>query len=92
MLFLIIMHYLQMQVPDDVCPGQSVQVVTGSYLNDGIVMTHPLLPIDELSIYADKFIDIVVTGLPIREPCYSDISLFGKDSVFVSGTSQNFSK
>ena len=74
------------------CPGQSVQVVTGSYLNDDIVMKHPLLPIDELTIYEDKFFDTVVTGLPIGEPCYSDISLFSKDSVLVSETSQNFSK
>ena len=92
MLFLITMHHLQLQVPSAVCPGQSVQVVTGSFLNDDIVTIHPLLPIDELEIYDDKFIDIEVTGLPVGEPCYSSISLFSKDSVFVSGTSLNFSK
>ena len=74
------------------CPGQSVQVVTGSYLNDDFAMTHPPVPIDQLTVYEDNFIDIVVTGLPKGEPCYSDISLFSKDSVFVDGTSQNFSK
>ena len=74
------------------CPGQSVQVVTGSYLNDSIVTKHPLLPIDELEIYNDNFIEIVVAGLPVGEPCYSNMSLFSKDSVFVSGTSLNFSK
>ena len=69
-----------------------MQVVTGSYLNDDLVTKHSLLSIDELGIYDDKFIDIPVTGLPIGEPCYSNISLFSKDGVFVSETSQNFSE
>ena len=86
------MHYLQLQVPSAFCPGQSVQVVTGSFLNDDIVTKHPLLPIDGLEIDDDKFIDIEVTGLPVGEPYYSNISLFGKDNVLVSGTSLNFSK
>ena len=92
MLFLLTMHHLQLQVLDAVCPGQSVQVVTGSFLNDDIVTIHPLLPIDELAIDNDKFIDIEVTGLPAGKPCYSNMSLISKDSVFVSGTSLKFSK
>ena len=63
---LMTMHYLQLQVPSVVCPGQSVQVVTGSYLNDSIVTKHPLLPIDELEIYNDNFIEIVVAGVACR--------------------------
>ena len=73
------------------CPGQSVQVVTASYLKDDILAKR-LLPISELEIYDDKFIEIEVTGLPVGELCYSNMSLFSKDSVFVSGTSLNFSK
>ena len=73
------------------CPGQSVQVVTGSYLNDNIITTHPILTIDDLTIHNES-LDIKVVDLPVREPYYSNVSLFSKDSVFVSGTRQNFSK
>ena len=85
-MFVLTMHCLQLQVPSVVCPGQSVQVVTGCYLKDDILTKHPLL------VYNDNFIEIAVTRLPAQESCYFNMSLFSKDSVFVSGKSLNFSK
>ena len=91
-LFVLTMHYMQLQVPSVVCPSQSVQVVTGCYLSDGYLLTKHLPSISELEIYDDKFIAIEVTELPVGKLCYYNMSLFSKDGVFVSGTSLNFSK
>ena len=85
------MHCLQLQVPSVVCPSQSVQVVTRCYFKNEILKKR-LLPMSELEIYNDKFIEIEVTGLSVGALCYSHISLFSKDSIFVSGTGLNFSK
>ena len=84
----------QLQVPRAVCPaGQSVQVVTGSYLNDDVI-THPLLLINQSAIsnVNNAAIDIRVFGLSAGERYYSNVSLISKDSFLVSQTTQNFSK
>ena len=88
------MHCLQLQVSSAVCPSpsQSVRVVTGCYFNDGFILTKRLPPISVLENYDDEFITIEVAGLPVGKRCYLNMSLFSKDSIFVSGTSLNFSK
>lgn len=72
------------------CPGQSVQVETVSYLNDDNVAMH-LLPISGAIIH-DNIIDITVTGLLAEEIYYSNISLLNQAGAVVGSTSVNFSK